>query len=272
LKNLNVKFDLKIYSDLCYFVDYLLKEKILKKKNNWENLKNFKEKNWYQPKITSRPNSDFFIRTLTKKIKDNFCLVIDGGGTALYSGFQSLFVKDFDRVICSSAISSMGTGLAETIGVSKSKKYKKIVCVIGDGSFLMNIQDLQNIKQDQINVIIVLVNNNGYLAIRNTQNEFLKKRFYGTHPDWNLKMPNFSKIIKSFGLKYIKIDTSTNLEKKIELIKNMQGPIVCELFVNENQPSLFKQGYKQIKKNKFQPQSLFEMFPFINKPISNTNN
>ncbi len=68
----------------------------------------------------------------------------------------------------------MGTGLAETIGVSKSKNFSKLICIIGDGSFLMNIQDLQTIVQDKINAIIVLVNNNGYLAIRNTQKEFLK--------------------------------------------------------------------------------------------------
>ena len=68
----------------------------------------------------------------------------------------------------------MGTGLAESIGVAKSNKFKNLICIIGDGSFLMNIQDLQTIVQDKINVKIIIVNNNGYLAIRHTQKEFLK--------------------------------------------------------------------------------------------------
>ena len=59
----------------------------------------------------------------------------------------------------------MGTGLAETIGVTKSSIFKKYLCIIGDGSFLMNVQDLQTISQDKKNVVIILVNNNGYLAI-----------------------------------------------------------------------------------------------------------
>ena len=81
-----------------------------------------------------------------------------------------------------------------------------MLCIIGDGSFLMNIQDLQTIVQNKINVIILLVNNNGYLAIRNTQKEFLKGRYYGTHPKFNLTFPNYEKISKAFGIKYIKID------------------------------------------------------------------
>ena len=96
------------------------------------------------------------VRNLTSKIVGSKCIIVDGGGTALYSGFQSSVIKKNDRVICSSSISSMGTGLAETIGSSKSNKFKKHICIIGDGSFLMNIQDLQTIFQDKINVLIFL--------------------------------------------------------------------------------------------------------------------
>ena len=102
------------------------------------------------------------------------CIIADGGGTALYAAFQSSKIRKNDRLVCSSSISSMGTGLAETIGVTKSNKFKKYLCIIGDGSFLMNVQDLQNIAQDGKNVVIILVNNNGYLAIRHTQKEFLQ--------------------------------------------------------------------------------------------------
>ena len=58
----------------------------------------------------------------------------------------------------------------------------------------MNIQDLQAIVQDKINVKIIIVNNNGYLAIRHTQKEFLKLN--GTHPKYKLTMPNYRKLVK----------------------------------------------------------------------------
>jgi acetolactate synthase-1/2/3 large subunit len=174
LKNLNVKFDLKICADAKNFL-FKIRNRKLFKKNKWTNLDYFKEINWYNPKKSKKINSDFFINKLSLALPTKSCIVIDGGGTALYSGFQSTAVKKNQRIICSSAISSMGTGLAESIGCFKSFKFKKIICIIGDGSFLMNIQDLENIKQYKMNVSIILINNNGYLAIRHTQKEFLKK-------------------------------------------------------------------------------------------------
>ncbi len=270
LNNLNVKFDLKINCDLELFFKTLLKKK-LNFNNEWRNLNQIKQLNWYEPISKKNINSNFAVRIITKKIK-NKCIIVDGGGTALYAGFQSSFVNQTDRVICSSAISSMGTGLAETIGAAKSKKFEKLVCIIGDGSFLMNIQDLQTISQDKIKVLILLVNNNGYLAIRHTQKEFLKSKFYGTHPDWKLTMPSFEKVTKSFGLDYYKLKTKSDLQKNLKKILNLKKPTVCELIVDENQDSLFKQGYKSNNDGTFSPQPLSEMYPFLDKYIANTNN
>ena len=156
--------------------------------------------------------------------------------------------------------------------VGKSKKFKKHICIIGDGSFLMNCQDLQTIYQENINVIIVVVNNNGYLAIRHTQKEFLDRRYYGTHPKSGISFPDFSKLANAFKIKYKKIDT---LKKSKEIIKKsnkLTGPIILELIVDEDQPALFKQGYKRNNDGTFSPSNLSEMYPFINNPIANTNN
>ena len=271
LKNSNVKFDYKINDDLSNFLKFILKNNP-KFSFNWKNLRNLKEMNWYNQKIKKKPNSNYFIRELTSVLDNKSCIIVDGGGTALYSGFQSSIIKKSNKIVCSSSISSMGTGLAETIGASKTNKFKKLLCIIGDGSFLMNIQDLQTIIQDKINVIILLVNNNGYLAIRHTQKEFLGGRYYGTHPKFNLKFPNFKKIVRAFGFKYLKLDHSKNTLKTIKELKKITGPVVCEIKIDENQPSLFKQGYKKNSNGIFQPQPLSEMYPYFDKPISNTNN
>mgnify|MGYP001399606301 CR=1 FL=1 len=270
LLNLNINFDLKILADLNIFYKALNKIKI-NFKNEWKQLSNFKKMNWYDPSKNEKINSNFAVREISSKIK-NKCISIDGGGTALYAGFQSSVIYKKDRVICSSAISSMGTGLAETLGIAMSKNFKKIICIIGDGSFLMNIQDLQSIKHNNINVVIFLINNNGYLAIRHTQKEFLKKKYYGTHPDWKLKMPNFKKVTNSFGIDHKIIRTKKDLDLVLKNIISRKTPLVCELKIDENQDSLFKQGYKENNDGTFSPQNLSEMFPFFKKFLSNTNN
>ncbi len=138
--------------------------------------------------------------------------------------------------------------------------------------FFMNIQDLHNIAKKKINIKIILVNNNGYLAIRNTQKEFLKKKYYGTNPDGGLTMPKFKNCNKLFDLTYFSLTSNKNLKKNINKILKTKGPVLCELFTDEDQPSLFKQGYKKNQNDKFEPQPLSEMYPFIESPISNTNN
>ena len=271
MKNLNVKFDLKIHADVGEFLKVITSNKF-KFNNLWKNSKTLKNQNWYFPNTNKFPNSNIIVKNLTSKINGRKCIIVDGGGTALYAGFQSSNINKNDRIICSSSISSMGTGLAETIGCAKSKKFSKYICIIGDGSFLMNVQDLQTIYQDKINVLIILVNNNGYLAIRHTQKEFLNSKFYGTHPDWKLTMPSFEKVSKSFGIKYLKIKNYNIFLKNQKKLINFKGPLVCEIIVDENQESLFKQGYKSNNDGTFSPQPLSEMHPFLSMPVANTNN
>ena len=109
------------------------------------------------------------------------------------------------EIICSAAISSMGAGLPETFGVGILEKFRKIICVSGDGSFIMNLQDLQSIANSKVNCLILVVNNNGYKAIRDTQKEFLNKRYFGSHPSGRLKFPEFRKVVESFNIKYFSI-------------------------------------------------------------------
>ncbi|MBF0613999.1 MAG: thiamine pyrophosphate-binding protein [Magnetococcales bacterium] len=257
LDNLNVRFDLKIRGDVNRYLEWLASQEL--KSFVWPDLAQFKSANWYLPKTGERPNSNTYVHRLTEVISGSLCLVVDGGGTALYAGFQSSVLKMHDRIICSSAISAMGTGLAETVGASRCGGFDKYLCVVGDGSFLMNIQDLQTIHQEQVNVIISVINNNGYLAIRHTQRDFLAGRFYGTHPDWHLHMPSIRQIAAAFDIPYILLDKADDLEKTISLLAQTDGPMICEVVVDEEQDVLFKQNYKANDDGTFSPQSLADM-------------
>ena len=261
LKHLNVYFDLKYSAHLNDFFSILEPVDIRESSRQWDT-EALKEMNWYEPETKNRPNSNIFIRNLCLRIKERKCVIIDGGGTALYAGFQSAQLNAGDRVVCSSAISSMGTGLAETVGAASSRQFEKYITVIGDGSMLMNVQDLQTIKHLNINTIIVIINNNGYLAIRQTQETFLEGRLHGTHPDWGLTMPCFRKIAAAFDIKYSRLDSHQEMEACIERLVMQDGPQICEVMVDEDQPVLFKQGYITNPDGTFSPCTLEEMYPF----------
>lgn len=262
LENLNLEFDIKIESDLRAYLNWL--DQNLNHSFTWDTqaLTNFKSINWYTPEENGKLNSNLYQRTLSKNADSGSCFVVDGGGTALYAGFQSSVLKEGQRIICSSSMSSMGTGLAETIGVHLSGRFKKIFCIIGDGSFAMAMHDLQTISDLQIPVVISVINNGGYLAIRNTQKEFLDSRFYGTHPKWNLTLPSVEGLARAFKLKYLKFEHPKDLERLIDVLLNEKEPLLCEVIVDEEEPMLFKQGYVKNDDGTFTPLPLSEMFPF----------
>jgi acetolactate synthase I/II/III large subunit len=261
LDNLNLDFDLKIHMDLKNFFEKITNKYLkISFDQSFQN-KLFKDLNWYKPE-DNQVNSNLWNRKLTSNAPNKSCFIVDGGGTALYSGFQSTIIKSKNqRIICSSSMSSMGSGLAETIGVFFSKKFDQLYCIIGDGSFFMNIQDLHTIKQYKIPVIISVINNNGYLAIRHTQADFQENRFYGTHPEWGLTMPNIESVSLGFGIKYLKIEHNNEIEFTVNKLKSINEPIVCEIITSENQPVLFKQKYNKNGPVNFIPQSLSDMEP-----------
>lgn len=260
LDNLNVHFDQRIHADLGDYIEWISAR--LEGDFHWENGAKFASENWYEPQKAERPNSNLVIRRLTESIRQPFCLIVDGGGTALYAGFQSARLKTGDRIICSSAISAMGTGLAETVGVAMSGCFPRSVCIIGDGSLLMNVQDLETIRQNNIDVVILVVNNNGYLAIRQTQKEFLGGRFFGTHPDWNLTIPSIASIAQAFSIPHVLLDRSADIEGVVASLVGSRGPLICEIVVDDDQQVLFKQGYQSNPDGTFQPMPLVEMAPF----------
>jgi acetolactate synthase-1/2/3 large subunit len=153
----------------------------------------------------------------------------------------------------------MGTGLAEVIGASKCQGFSRLLCVIGDGSFLMNIQDLQTIRQDNINVVISVINNNGYAAIRQTQHSFLEGRLYGTHPEWNLAMPSIEKLAGAFDIPYVRLERADKLDSVVTSLLLMDGPVICEVVVDEDQEVLFRQEYEANDDGTFTPQPLSTM-------------
>jgi thiamine pyrophosphate-dependent acetolactate synthase large subunit-like protein len=85
-------------------------------------------------------------------------------------------------------------------------------------------------------------------------------------------MPNFQSVVKAFGLSYIKVEKYSQIKSAINYILKNQTPKVCEIIADEEQSSLFKQGYKSNPNGTFTPQPLSEMHPFLNTPIANTNN
>jgi len=132
----------------------------------------------------------------------------------------------------------MGSGLPYAIGMSFATKKGPIICMEGDGSLMLNIQDLQTILHHRLPIKLFIWNNGGYFSIRSTHLAYFKKE-YASSPATGVTFPNFEKLVKAWGFDYVKIADDHDLPKVKEVI-NHKGPIVCELMIDPMQPVLPK--------------------------------
>ena len=276
LNNLTVQFDLSINANLLDFFSQSLNISFNIRSKTWLNsISTFKRMNSVESTLTDSlslgdsetVNSNLFNFELTRRIPSSADIVVDGGGTALYTGFQSSFIKVGQRIICSSSISAMGTGLPEAVGVSQAKGSGEVYCIIGDGSLMLNLQELQTIRHHSLPIKIIVYNNNGYLAIKHTQESFLEKRYFGTDINNGLSFPDIEKIAICFGISYIKSVGIQMISEIIDKVITYKGPMLVEIITPEMQTMLFQQGYHKNIDGTFSPANLSEMKPYIS--ISN---
>lgn len=278
LENLNVHFDMMIQSDLCHFFEFLGTSKFtFKVSAEWtETLGSLKQLNSTITTLTEKSstgdesyvNSNYFNIKLTSLVPATSHIVVDGGGTALYTGFQSTSLKNGQRIICSSAISAMGTGLPESIGVAYGSPLSEIYCIIGDGSLMLNMQELQTIFHHNLPIKIIVYNNSGYQAIKHTQKSFLGARYFGTDAKHGISFPAIHRIAECFRLDYMLVESVNGVEAMVDKIVKHKGPLLVEVMVSDEQSMLFQQGYKEISKDRFQPCNLSEMQPYMSELIS----
>lgn len=272
LKSKTVHIDLPIHCDARLYLINMLKfptSSILKRISSWrQKCTDYKKYNAVTKKLKKQKafiNPYDFIDTLSDELKNQDVIVVDGGGTNLYISFQAFKVKIGQRLVTSSAIAAMGTGLPESIGACFANNKKRTICLVGDGSLQLNIQELQTIIHHRLPIKIFVMNNNGYLAIRHTQKVFLESNFIGSSPKGGITLPNYQKVAKAYGLKTVRISKNIGLLKKIRWSLKISGPVLCEIMVSPEQELIATQGFNSNKDGTFSPRPLEDMYPFLDR-------
>jgi len=165
-------------------------------------------------------------------------IVVDGGGTVVYTSMQAFKIIQGQRMILSSGICAMGTGLPESIGACFANKRHRTICMIGDGSMQLNIQELQTIVHHNLPIKIFVFNNQGYLSIRITQKVYLENRLLGSTGSGGMSLPEYKKIARAYGLEYIRINNHREMSRKTRLALEGGNPVICEIMISPNQELL----------------------------------
>ncbi len=180
-----------------------------------------------EPHDFSTPEINFyeFAEVLSNTLLGDESIVTDAG-SAFYVMGQAFKCKANQRYIVSGAMGAMGYALPAAIGCAAADKSRPVVCVTGDGSLQMNIQELQTLKHYNLNVKLFVINNEGYASIRNTQKGFFHGQYVGASNDSGVTMPCLEKIVAAYDLAYIAIDNRATLAEQIAKALQTLGPVV----------------------------------------------
>lgn len=265
-----VKPYLKIQADVKNFIEVLLTQKLEIKENkawlDW--CKKIKEK---YPPLTEAKRAEhnpiepyYFFEKMIKKLSKNE-VVVGGNGTAFFLPFQVGQVKQGQRYIWNSGNASMGYDLPAAIGACFANNLNRVVCFAGDGSIMMNLQELQTIIHYRLPIKLFVLNNNGYISIQQTQNNFFEGRMTACTVDSGVSIPDFVKLGGAFGFRVEKIDSLVGLEEKIEKILNMDGPVLCEVMLTPGYIFAPKLSAKKLDDGTMVSPSLEDLYPFLSR-------
>ena len=207
-------------------------------------------------------NPYVFLDKLYDELKDSDCIVT-GNGSACVMGFQAAKIKRGQRLFTNSGCAAMGYGFPASIGAAMARKGERVVCLDGDGSFQMNIQELQTVVHNNLNIKIFILNNNGYHSIRQTQTNLFSPPLVGVSKENGISFPDLEKISYAYGINFLRIDNIDSINENIAKVLNSDGAFLCEVIVDENQNFEPKLSSKMLEDGTMVSPEIDDMYPFL---------
>lgn len=214
--------------------------------------------------VKSPVNPYVFIDKMSKTITENES-VICGNGSACVVTFQGMHIKEGTRLFTNSGCAAMGYGFPAAVGCAVAKEGERVICIDGDGSFQMNIQEMQTVIYNKMNLKTFILNNNGYHSIRQTQTNLFQPPLVGVCDGNGLSFPDIEKLSWAYGMRYVKIDDSSDIEAKVKEVLEGNDPVLCEVVLSDKQTFSPKLSSKVLPDGKIVSPPIEDMFPFLER-------
>jgi acetolactate synthase-1/2/3 large subunit len=205
-----------------------------------------------------------FLSQLFDELDDDD-VVVTGDGTACVVTFQVAKIKSRQRLFSNSGCASMGYDLPAAVGAAVARDGKRVVCIAGDGSIMMNIQELQTIVGNDLPVKLFIMNNNGYSSIRQTQSNYFADNPVGCDPNSGVSFPDFVKVGRAFGIESQRCDSIDQAAKMTRAVLETPGPQILEVMLDSDRVFTPKLSSRQLPNGKMVSSPLEDMAPFLSR-------
>ena len=188
-------------------------------------------------------------------------VVVCGNATACILPYQVMKIRKGQRLISNSGAASMGYDLPAAIGAAVARGGPRVICLAGDGSLQLNIQELQTVAHHRLPVKIIVLNNGGYLSIRSTQKNFFG-RVMGESPSSGVSFPDFVKVGEAYGIASVKVDRAAEMDV-VRAALDASGPALIEVMLDPEQEFEPRSRSKVLPDGTIVSPPLEDMYPFL---------
>lgn len=209
-------------------------------------------------------NPYVFMRALSEQLEEGE-VTATGNGSACVCSFQAMVIKRGQRLFTNSGCASMGYGLPAALGCAVAQRGKRVICLDGDGSIQMNLQELQTIVHNRLNIKIFWLNNNGYHSIRQTQTNVFHSNFCGVDGDSGVSFPSAERIAAAYGIPFVRAERPDTLEADIRRALATEGPVICEAVLDPTQFFEPKLSSRVLPDGRIVSPPIDDMYPFLER-------
>lgn len=190
-------------------------------------------------------------------------VVVCGDGSACVIPNQVAAIRGTQRLFCNSGTASMGYDLPAAIGAAMARHGARVICLAGDGSLQLNIQELQTVAHHRLNLKLFVLNNDGYLSMRMSQGAFFG-RLVGAGPQSGVSFPDIRKIAGAYGIPAFRAEGEA-FEETIRAALATEGPVICELMLDPAQQFEPKLSSRALADGRMVSSPLEDLAPFLSR-------
>lgn len=207
-------------------------------------------------------NSYYFVDVLSDVLSTKDIVVTDMG-LAFQGTHQAFRIKEGQKLFTNSGFASMGWGLPAAVGACVANHSERTICISGDGGLQLNLQELATIMHNKLPIKLFVLNNNGYLTIKQTQEHGFDGRLMGCNQETGLSFPDILKLAEAYKIRYVRLDNQENLKREVKQVVDYEGPVVCEIIMDPDQQQIPKVLNRRNPDGTMETVSIEDMYPYL---------
>jgi acetolactate synthase-1/2/3 large subunit len=209
-------------------------------------------------------NPYLFCETLSDVLADDD-VIISANGAACVVPIQVMRIRHGQRHLVNSGCAAMGYGLPAAIGACLSLNGHRVICLEGDGSIQLNLQELQTVVHHQLPVKIFVFENGGYLSIRTTQRSYFDGRLVGEGPSSGVSFPDLLRVAKAYGIAACTIRHPSEIREVSQSVLDAPGPALCVVHMSPEQEFVPRVTSERLPDGAMRSKPLEDMYPYLER-------